>query len=48
MPFFGIPKAKEKNVEFLLGLNELKLSTERDVLSKEKNIIESQLERDLE
>ncbi|MCY6334446.1 hypothetical protein OXV57_05545 [Bacteroides fragilis] len=42
MPFFGIPKAKEKNVEFLLGLNELKLSTERDVLSKEKNIIESQ------
>lgn len=42
MPFFGIPKAKEKNIEFLLGLNELKLSTERDVLSKEKNIIESQ------
>lgn len=42
MPFFGIPKAKEKNVEFLLGLNELNLSTERDVLTKEKNIIEDQ------
>lgn len=39
MPFFGIPRAKEKNVEFLLGLNELKLSTKRDILIKEKNII---------
>lgn len=39
MPFFGIPRAKEKNVEFLLGLNELTLSTQRDILLKEKNII---------
>jgi len=36
MPFFGIPNAKQKNVEFLLNLNELKLSTEKDILSKEK------------
>lgn len=39
MPFFGITKAKEKIVEFLLGLNEIRLSTEKDVLNKEKNII---------
>ena len=36
MPFFGIPNAKQKNVEFLLDLNELELSTKKDVLSKEK------------
>jgi len=36
MPFFGIPNAKQKNVEFILDLNELKLSTEKDILSKEK------------
>lgn len=39
MPFFGITKAKEKIVEFLLRLNEIRLSTEKDVLNKEKNII---------
>lgn len=39
MPFFGIPRAKEKNVEFLLGLKELTLSTQRDILLKEKSII---------
>lgn len=37
MPFFGIPNAKQKNVEFLLNLNELNLSTQKDVLSKVKN-----------
>ncbi|MEZ7505448.1 AAA family ATPase [Flavobacterium sp. Arc2] len=39
MPFFGITKAKEKIVEFLLGLNEIHLSTEKDILNKEKNLI---------
>jgi hypothetical protein len=39
MPFFGITKAKEKIVEFVLGLNEIRLSTEKDVLNKEKNLI---------
>lgn len=39
MPFFGITKAKEKIVEFLLGLNEIRLSTKKDVLNKEKNLI---------
>src|SRR5690606_55775 len=29
MPFFGITKAKEKIVEFILGLNELELSTQK-------------------
>lgn len=37
MPFFGITKAKEKIVEFILGLNELELSTQKDILNKEKN-----------
>lgn len=39
MPFFGITKAKEKIVEFILGLNEIVLSTQKDVLNKEKSII---------
>lgn len=39
MPFFGITKAKEKIVESVLGLNEIRLSTEKDVLNKEKNLI---------
>jgi len=39
MPFFGITKAKEKIVEFILGLNEIVLSTEKDVLNKERNTI---------
>lgn len=37
MPYFGIPNAKQKNVEFLLNLNELSLSTQKDVLSKIKS-----------
>lgn len=36
LPFFGIPNAKQKIVEFLINLNELELSTKKDVLSKEK------------
>lgn len=39
MPFFGITKAKEKIVEFILGLNEIKISTQKDILNKEKNTI---------
>lgn len=39
MPFFGITKAKEKIVEFILDLNEIELSTQKDVLNKEKNTI---------
>jgi len=39
MPFFGITKAKEKIVEFLLNLNEIKLSTKKDILSKEKSFL---------
>ncbi|MEZ4884394.1 MAG: hypothetical protein R3E32_06600 [Chitinophagales bacterium] len=39
MPFFGITRAKEKIVEFLLELNEIRLSTKKDVLNKEKNRI---------
>jgi len=37
MPFFGITKAKEKIVEFILGLNELALSTRKDILNQRKN-----------
>jgi len=37
MPFFGITKAKEKIVEFLLDLNEIHLSTRKDILNKFKN-----------
>jgi hypothetical protein len=37
MPFFGITKGKEKIFEFLLGLHEIRLSTEKDVLNKEKS-----------
>lgn len=39
MPFFGIPRAKEKNIEFFLGLDELGISTRRDVLVNKKNIL---------
>ncbi|WP_333624557.1 AAA family ATPase [Sphingobacterium siyangense] len=39
MPFFGITKAKEKIVEFILGLNELQLSTKKDVLNQKKNVV---------
>lgn len=34
MPFFGVTRAKEKIVEFILGLNEIKLSTKKDILFK--------------
>lgn len=37
MPYFGIPKPKEKIVEFLLNLNELETSIEKDDITKEKN-----------
>ncbi len=40
MPFFGIPNAKQKTIEFLLNLNALKLSTKKDILDKEKKEIE--------
>lgn len=39
MPFFGITKAKEKIVEFLLNLNEINISTKKDVLNKEKSFL---------
>lgn len=45
MPFFGITKAKEKIVEFILGLNEIKLSTQKDILNKEKNSITEEWKR---
>ncbi len=37
MPYFGIPKAKEKIVEFTLNLNELETSIKKDDIFKEKN-----------
>jgi hypothetical protein len=37
MPYFGIPKAKEKIVEFTLNLNELETSITKDEIFKEKN-----------
>jgi DNA repair exonuclease SbcCD ATPase subunit len=37
MPYFGIPKAKEKIVEFTLNLNELETSIRKDDIFKEKN-----------
>lgn len=40
-PYFGIPKVKEKVVEFILALNELEVSTEKDRLTKEKRELES-------
>lgn len=39
MPFFGIAKPKEKIFEFLIDLNEIDLSTKRDVLNKKKSQI---------
>ncbi|WP_276497099.1 hypothetical protein [Pontibacter litorisediminis] len=40
-PYFGIPKVKEKVVEFILALNELEVSTEKDKITKEKKDLES-------
>lgn len=37
MPYFGIPKTKEKIVEFTLDLNELETSIRKDDIFKEKN-----------
>lgn len=45
MPYFGITKPKEKIIEFLLELNELTLSTQKDVLNKEKNKISEDWKR---
>lgn len=39
MPFFGVTRPKEKIVEFLLGLDEINNSTQRDVLNQEKKRI---------
>ncbi|AWM13906.1 hypothetical protein DI487_08545 [Flavobacterium sediminis] len=39
MPYFGIPKAKEKIIEFTLDLNELDTSLEKDEILKEKNYL---------
>jgi len=36
IPFFGINKAKEKVIEFLLNLKELAISTERDDIDREE------------
>ncbi|PWS28700.1 hypothetical protein DHW03_02310 [Pedobacter yonginense] len=36
MPFYGINRAKEKVVEFLLNLKELAISTERDDIEREE------------
>jgi len=37
MPYFGIPKAKEKIIEFTLNLNELETSIKKDEIFKEKS-----------
>ncbi|WP_066223715.1 hypothetical protein [Formosa haliotis] len=39
MPYFGVTKPKEKIIEFLLNLDEIKNSTKRDVFYKSKNEI---------
>ncbi|MDO6388686.1 hypothetical protein Q4E40_01020 [Pontibacter sp. BT731] len=39
-PYFGIPKTKEKVVEFLLNLNELNTSTEKDKIGRTKRDLE--------
>jgi hypothetical protein len=36
IPYFGIPKNKEKVIEFILDLKELSISSERDRLDKEE------------
>jgi hypothetical protein len=35
-PYFGIPKNKEKTIEFILDLNELTISSEKDRIEKEE------------
>lgn len=39
IPYFGIPKNKEKVIEFILDLKELSISSERDRLEKEESSI---------
>ncbi|WP_282076217.1 AAA family ATPase [Maribacter aquivivus] len=39
MPYFGVTKPKEKVIEFLLNLDEIYTSTQRDTYNKEKNNI---------
>lgn len=39
MPYFGVTKPKEKVIEFLLNLDEIDISTQRDTYNKEKNNI---------
>jgi hypothetical protein len=39
MPYFGVTKPKEKVIEFLLSLDEIYTSTQRDTYNKEKNSI---------
>lgn len=39
MPYFGIPKPKEKVVEYILNLNSLANSTNKDILLKNKSQI---------
>ncbi len=39
MPYFGVTKPKEKVIEFLLDLEEIDISTQRDTYNKEKNNI---------
>lgn len=45
MPYFGIPKNKEKVIEFLLDLNELTISSERDRIEKEESRIRANWEK---
>ncbi|WP_316753901.1 AAA family ATPase [Pedobacter gandavensis] len=45
MPFFGVTKAKEKIIEFLLDLNEISLSTQKDILNRDKDLILEQWTR---
>ncbi|GIQ57640.1 hypothetical protein Flavo103_07760 [Flavobacterium collinsii] len=41
IPYFGIPKNKEKVIEFILDLNELSVSSKRDKIEKEENLIKT-------
>src|SRR5690606_935209 len=45
IPYFGIPKNKEKVIEFILDLKELSVSSERDRLEKEETIINNSWNR---
>lgn len=45
IPYFGIPKNKEKVIEFILNLNELTISSERDRIEKEEDRLKGNWER---